>query len=213
MRLLRFIPMCVLVLCLFALQPAEAARAAAPSPSDAVRASVDEILRIVQNPGYADKKTRPPLRAEIEQIVRGAFDFMEFSKRTIGTYWANFNPEQQRHFAEIFGEMLLTTYLGKVHGYSGEKVTYLGERFAQNNRLAEVQTTILLSGDQATPVAYRMILKDNAWRIYDVLVENVSLNSNYRAQFQEVLAKSPPEELIRRIEKRVQELRQQDANP
>ena len=198
--------LCLLVLCL-----AGQARAAA-SPSDSLRASVDQVLLILKNPDYADKAKRPPLRAEIERIVRSIFDFTEFSRRTIGTYWSGFKPDQQKRFSDAFAELLLSTYLDKVHGYSGEGVVYLGERFTQNNRLAEVQTTLALTAGQPTPVAYRMILKDNAWRIYDVLVENVGLNSNYRVQFNEILAKSPPDELIRRVEERVKELRQQDAD-
>lgn len=182
---------------------------AAESPSDALRASVDHVLMTLKNPAYANPATRPPLRAEVEQEVRSIFDFNEFSKRTVGSYWAKFTPDQQQRFSDAFSNLLISTYLDKVNGYNGEKVVYLGERFTQNNRLAEVQTTITLSTGQVTPVAYRMVDKGGSWRIYDVLVENVGLNSNYRAQFNEILAKSSPDELIRRVEERVAEVRKQ----
>lgn len=201
---------CLAVVCsLVVLCPGKALAAA--TPSDALRNSVDQVLLTLKNPDYADKLKRPPLRAKIEDQVRDIFDFNEFSRRTIGSYWASFNPEQQTRFAEAFAELLISTYLDKVNGYNGEQVVYLGERFTQQNRLAEVQTTIKLSSGQVTPVAYRMVNKDGAWRIYDVLIENVGLNSNYRAQFNEILAKSTPDELIRRVEDRVQELRRQTA--
>ena len=184
---------------------------AADSPSDTLKATIDQVLLTLKNPDYSDKAKRPPLRAKIEAQVRAIFDFNEFSRRTISSYWASFSPEQQKRFADAFAELLISTYLDKVNGYNGEQVVYLGERFTQQNRLAEVQTTIKLSSGQVTPVAYRMILKDGVWRIYDVLIENVGLNSNYRAQFNEILAKSSPDELIKRVEERVQELQRQAA--
>ena len=202
----------VLCLCLLALCLAGPARAAV-SPSDVLRSSVDEVLRILQHPDYPDKAKRPPLRAEIERIVRSVFDFTEFAKRTIGTHWSGFSPDQQQRFTTAFCELIIVTYVDAVDGYTGEKVIYLGERFSQNNRLAEVQTTITLAAGKVTPVAYRMILKDNVWRVYDVLVENIGLSSNYRAQFNEILIKSSPDDLIRRVEERVKELHRQRARP
>jgi phospholipid transport system substrate-binding protein len=213
MRASRFLFTLAQILCLamfLCFLTAGPARAAA-SPSDVLRDTVDKVLSILQQPDYADPAKRQPLRDKIEQIVRDVFDFTEFSKRTIATYWSGFNPDQQRRFTAAFSDLLITTYVDKVNGYNGEKVVYLGERFSQANRLAEVQTTITLSSGQVTPIAYRMIMKDNAWHIYDVLVENVGLNSNYRAQFNEILTNSPPDELIRRVEERVKELRRQNA--
>ena len=200
----------ILCACLFILCLAGSA-AQAESPSDTLRANVDEVLLLLQHSDYVDKTKRPPLRAKIERIVRSLFDFTEFAKRTLGTYWSSFNPDQQRRFTDAFCELLIASYVDKVDGYNGEKIVYLSERFSQNNRLAEVQTTVTMSSGQI-PVAYRMLLKDNVWRVYDVLVENVGLNSNYRAQFQEILAKSSPDELIRRVEERVKELRRQNAD-
>jgi len=201
----------VLCLCLFAL--CLAGPACAASPGDVLHATVDKVLLILQHPDYPDKTKRQPLRAEIERIVKSVFDFTEFARRTIGTYWSGFNSDQQQRFTDVFCELIIVTYVDAVDGYTGEKVAYLGERFAQNNRLAEVQTTVTLAGGKVTPVAYRMILKDNTWRVYDVLVENIGLSTNYRAQFNEILAKSSPDDLIRRVEERVKELRRQSARP
>ena len=203
-------PIMGLCLCLSLLMAATCAQAdhagTSGSPSDALRSGVDHVLMTLKDPGYTDPAKRPALRAKIEQEVRQIFDFGEFSKRTLGSHWASFSPAQQQRFSDAFAKLLISTYLDKVNGYNGEKVVYLGERFTQNNRLAEVQTTITLSSGQVTPVAYRMLIKDGAWRIYDVLVENVGLNSNYRAQFNEILVKSSPDELIQRVEERVKEL-------
>ncbi len=186
--------------------------AAEQSPTDTLKSTVDQVLLTLKQPEYRDPATRPPLRAKVEAEILKVFDIMEFSRRTLSSYWKKFTPEQQKRFADAFAELLMTTYLDKVDGYNGEQVVYLGERYIQKGKLAEVQSTITLSTGQVTPVAYRMRLTDSGWRIYDVLIENVGLNSNYRTQFQEILAKSTPEDLIRQVEQRVQELRQQNKN-
>jgi phospholipid transport system substrate-binding protein len=185
--------------------------AAAASPTDTLRASIDEVLMILRDPGYADPASRPPLRASIERKVRVLFDFTEFSRRTLVDHWKTFSADQQQRFSDAFASLLITTYLGKVDGYNGEKVVYLGERFTQQDRLAVVQTTIALSSGKVVPVAYRMIARDGAWRIYDVLVENVGLNSNYRVQFNEILTreKQSPDQLIARVEAMVLNLSRQ----
>jgi phospholipid transport system substrate-binding protein len=193
-----------------ALLPAISPAAAASAPTDTLRASIDEVLLLLREPDYADPAKRPPLRAAIEQKIRAIFDFTEFSRRTLPNHWQKFSADQQQRFSDAFASLLIATYLGKVDGYNGEKVVYLGERFIQQDR-AVVQTTITLASGQIVPVAYRMRARDGSWRIYDVLVENIGLNSNYREQFNEILAKNPPEQLIASVEARVQELSSQSG--
>ena len=180
------------------------------SPTDTLKATVDEVLMTLKQPEYSNPATRPPLRAKIEADILKVFDSLEFSKRTLTKYWKQFTPDQQTRFADAFANLLMTTYLDKVSGYNGERVNYLGERHIQKGKLAEVQSTVTLSAGPATAVAYRMRLTDNGWRIYDVLIENVGLTSNYRSQFEEILSKSTPEDLIQQVEQRCQELRQQN---
>jgi len=184
---------------------------AADSPIDTLKGTIDKVLLTLKNPDYQDKAKRPALRDQIERDIRSVFDANEFSRRTLTSYWKNFTPDQQERFSTAFVELLMTTYLDKVDGYNGEQVVYQGERYTQQGKLAEVQTTITLSTGQVTPVAYRMRLSGDTWRVYDVLIENVGLNSNYRAQFQEILAKSTPDDLIKQVEARVKELQQQAA--
>lgn len=182
---------------------------ASQTPTEAIKATIDNVLSILQQPDYADEQKRPPLRAKIDQEIYTIFDFREFSKRTLGNNWTKFSQNQQQRFVDAFSKLLLATYLDKIDGYNGEQVVYLGERFTQKGKLAEVQTTITLSSGQVVPVAYRMVVRNGTWRVYDVLVENVGLNSNYRAQFRDILSKSGPEDLIGRVENRVTELHKQ----
>ncbi len=176
-------------------------------PSAALRQSVDQVLLVLKEPGYRDPALRPPLRAKIETLIHGIFDFSEFSARTVGRNWPSFTEDQKKRFDEAFAELLLTTYLDKVEGYNGEQVEYLGELLSRKGDKAEVRTTVTLADGKKVPVSYRMMLKNGKWVVYDVLIENVSLIKNYRSQFAEVLSKGTPEQLIERVKARVTALR------
>lgn len=201
----RFLRHVCCVLALFAVLPAVGF--AEDSPSGVLRRSVDEVLTILKNPDYSNPASRPPLRAKIETLIHGVFDFGEFSARTVGSKWPSFTEEQKKKFDDAFADLLLTTYLDKVEGYSGEKVDYTGEVLSQRGDRAEVKTVVTLADGKKVPVAYRMMLKSGKWVIYDVLIENISLIKNYRSQFAEVLTKGTPEQLIKRVQSRAAALR------
>ena len=105
----------------------------------------------------------------------------------------------ERTVRQAFANLLLITYLDKIQGYNGEKIEYSGEVLSTKGDRAEIQTIVTLSDGKPVPVAYRMMLKNGKWVVYDVLIENVSLIKNYRSQFQDVLTRGTPEQLIERL--------------
>ena len=169
------------------------------------------ILDIIKNPGYVNPATRAPLRRQIEDEVFHIFDFSEFSARTVGQRWASFTPAQQKKFSDAFADLLLTTYLGKIDGYNGEKVTYTGERSNAAGNRVEVSSDITMKDGKKTPVSYRMMNKNGHWCVYDVLIEGVSLVKNYRTQFQDILTTASPDELTTRVKTKALEARNGNA--
>ena len=193
--------LCVLgffaMLCL--VPPAAAQEDAGALARRSLEARVNRIFAILQSPGFVNKASRPEYRMLIETEVAGVFDFTEFSSRTVGPRWNAFTPEQRRNFSAAFESLLKATYLHRIDGYSGEKVAFLGEQVAAKGDRVEVRTTLNMKDNKLVPVNYRMLPKDGAWVVYDVIIENISLVANYRAQFQELLLKGSPEALIERI--------------
>ena len=98
-----------------------------------------------------------------------------------------------------------------MQGYNGEKIDYSGEVLSTKGDRAEIQTVVTLSDGKPVPVAYRMMLKNGKWVVYDVLIENISLIKNYRSQFQDVLTRGTPEQLIDKVESRARELQAQST--
>jgi phospholipid transport system substrate-binding protein len=193
-------------LCVFGLFALVCAASADAAQDDAgaqarrtLETRVNSIFSILQEPGFVNKASRPEYRMKIEAEVARIFDFAEFSSRTVGPRWTSFTPEQRQKFSQAFESLLKATYLDRVDGYGGEKVSYLGEQVSAKGDRVEVRTTLSMKDNKTLPVNYRMLPKGGAWVVYDVIIENISLVMNYRSQFQELLLKDSPESLITRI--------------
>ena len=189
-----------LTLCLSLPGFAPAADAAEASPArKALEVSISRVLDCIKNPDYVNPATRPPLRRQIEDEVY----------HTVGPRWKEFSAAQKKSFSNAFADLLLTTYLNKVDGYNGEQVAYTGEIANAAKTRVEVRTEITMKDGTRVPVAYRMMAKDNSWRVYDIIVENLSLVKNYRTQFQDILTSGTPDELIARVKAKAEEVRKQ----
>jgi len=171
---------------------------------DALKGPIDEGIKLLSDQKYKNPSLKRVQREKIWEIVRKAFDFTELSGRALATNWKIFNPLQRREFSEVFSEVLGNTYLDKIQGgYMDEKVAYLGQEMLSDTK-AVVKTKIIREKGEI-PVNYSMRLKNNNWKVYDIHVEGVSLVQNYRSQFNDILSKETPNELIRRLEKKLAE--------
>jgi phospholipid transport system substrate-binding protein len=126
---------------------------------------------------------------------------VELSKRTLGLNWNKFSPEQRKEFVELFKAILKDAYVDKITAYTNEQVNFTKE-VPLSGTTIEVQSIVVSKGGE-TPISYRVINKENNWKVYDVVIEGVSLISNYRTQFREILGNNPPEKLIETLRKKV----------
>lgn len=203
-----FARLAMLLLCfsLFA-SPASAASDARVT----LEKTVDVILGILKDPAYRVSSSRPALRDKIEAEVHHIFDFDEFSSRTVGANWRSFTPDQKKRFTEAFAQLLRATYLEKIDAYNGEKIAYTGEVSSAKGDKVEVQTAVTLKDNKVVPVSYRMLEKNGRWVVYDVIIEGISLVKNYRSQFQDLLTRGTPDQLIDLVNRKAEEVRNQPA--
>lgn len=193
------------------LMPISASAQPAQQAKQTLETAVDRVLDNIRNPDYVNPATREPLKRQIEDEIYHIFDFGEFSSRTVGPRWREFNPETRKKFADAFANLLFNTYLNKVTGYNGEKVDWLGEVVSKDGRQVEVRTSISMKDGKKIPVYYRMLDKNGSWRVFDVIIENISLVKNYRTQFQSILNTATPDQLIEKINAKAREVMAQGA--
>jgi phospholipid transport system substrate-binding protein len=159
------------------------------------------VLKILRDPalkGEAAKKTK---KEKIRTVSEKMFDFTELSKRTLGPNWKNLNTEQQKEFITLYRDILEDAYMDRIMAYKDEKVIFQKETMLTDETV-EVQSSIITKTVE-TRINYRLILKSGEWKVYDVVIEGVSLIKNYRTQFREIMANKSPEELLKVLRKKV----------
>jgi len=173
-------------------------------PIDILQTAIDQVIFILEDPAYQDESQKTLQKEKLWKIIREIFDFKEMSKRTLARNWKVFSSQQQTEFTEVFGDFLTANYLKKIQsGFEGEKVVYLDYEKISDTK-AFVETKILRESVDI-PVNYSMLISNNTWRIYDVKIEGVSLMKNYRVQFNNILHKESPDQLIETLRKKIQD--------
>ena len=173
----------------------------AGAPMSAVENTVNRVLDVLRDPKLKGPAAKPAKTEKLRVIYKDMFDEIEFSRRTLTRNWNKFTPEQRREFVDLFEQVLEKTYLDRILEYSNEKIVFYKETMIAEDK-AEIQSKVITSSKEV-PIYYRVILKSGKWKVYDVVVENVSLVQNYRTQFNEILAGSTPEQLLETLRKKV----------
>ncbi|MDY6880675.1 MAG: ABC transporter substrate-binding protein [Desulfatiglans sp.] len=175
--------------------------ALAGEATDRIKETTDKILAIVSNPAL---KT-PEKTTERDRLIRKAvderFDWKEMSRRALAIHWSKRTDDEKTEFIKLFGELLEDTYMDKVGGYSGEVVTYEGEKVSGPYGIVKVK--ILTQNDKPIFVKYRVKKKGKDWFVYDISIEGVSLINNYRKQFNSIINRSSYEDLVEKLKAKV----------
>jgi len=167
---------------------------AAGTPGEQMRQSVDKLLTILKDPQLKGESKKNERRAKLKEVIYQRFDFTEMAKRSLGSEWRRRSPEEQKEFVQLFTDLLERAYLDQIESYKGEKIQFLKELDGEN--YADVATKIIDNKGQEYSVNYRLHRVGGDWKVYDVVIEDISLVNNYRSQFSRVLAKSSYEELV-----------------
>lgn len=171
----------------------------AAGPLETIKANAEKVLAVLRDKNVSEEAKKEKLRAYYREMI----DEAELARRTLGANWRKLNPEQQREFMDLYRQLLEKAYADKIFSYNYDeaKLVFSKEVMMGQNQ-AEVETKTV-TPTQEIPVAYRVILKDGAWKVYDVLIENVSLVQNYRSQFNSILAKNTPEQMLETLRGKV----------
>jgi len=170
-------------------------------PLDVVQTNVSKVFEVLRDPKLKAPSMKEAKKEKLRVIYYGMFDEVELAKRTLARNWNKLNDAQRREFVQLFHHVLEKTYADRILAYSNEKVVYVKEIPLTGNQV-EVQTKIITASKEV-PISYRVIQLGGNWKVYDVVIENISLVMNYRTQFNDILAKNTPEQLLDILRKKV----------
>jgi len=171
-------------------------------PTEIVKQVIERTLEALNDPSSQGEARRQ----KVKGIVDPYFDYQEMAKRSLGPTWSKLSAGQRHEFVKLFAQLLEASYSDKIEKYAQRvKIDYTSE--IKDVDYAEVRTVMVRANDRL-PLNYRLTNEAGSWKVYDVVIEGVSLVSNYRSQFSRVIHESSYAELVRRLKTKVSELSQ-----
>jgi phospholipid transport system substrate-binding protein len=180
-----------------ALGPWLAVPAQAGPALDQLRAQIDRVLKVLDDPEMKKDGHVKDRRAAARTVADDIFDFQETAKRSLARHWQPRTPAEQAEFVRLFADLLERSYISKIELYGGEKIAYLGDTIDGDQAI--VRTRIVTKSGTEVPVDYRMLKRGDRWLVYDVIIEGVSLVANYRTQFNKIIQTSSYAELVKKM--------------
>src|SRR5947207_3561954 len=162
-----------------------AATALAGSPNDQVREYTEAVVRVLEDPALKAEDKKPERRAAVRKIAAEVFDVQETARRALGPHWQQRTPQQREEFVHLFAELLEQTYISKIDLFGGERLRFTEEKVDGDHAI--VRAKVITRQATEVPVEARLLRKGDRWLIYDILIENISLIGNYRAQFDRII--------------------------
>ena len=176
----------------------------AGAPTDNVKEYTDAVVKVLedQNLKASDR------RAAVRKLAVEAFDVQETARRALGPHWQQRTPTEREEFVGLFADLLERTYIAKIDLYGGERLKFTDEKI--DGDIATVRGKVTTKQGTDVPVEARMHKRGERWLIYDVAIENISLISNYRAQFDRIIRTSSYGELVKRLRNKGEFLQEKD---
>ena len=175
--------------------------------TEQIRTTVEKVLVVLENSSLVEdsdgKKQNPEAmakyRADLRKAIFPQFDIPEMARRSLGLNWRPRTTGEKEEFVDLFSYLLEDFLSDKLKSFEDEKFVYTGE--VKDGDYAKVETRIVTKEGKKITIDYRFHLVDEDWKVYDMVIENVSLVKNYRSQFNRIIAKSSYRNLVRRIQK------------
>lgn len=191
----------IMAFCFFITAP-EIAKASVVT--NEVKSTVDQVVKIVSDKELKKPQNQQKRRSALKKAIGRIFDYREMAKRSMGVKWRSITPAQQNDFVGLFSTLLENSYADKIESYHEEKIVY--DRESVEGKYAEVNSRIITLKRDEYGLDYRLLKEGNKWMIYDVVIEGVSLVSNYRTQFNKIINEQGYNELVKKMRTKSEEI-------
>lgn len=153
------------------------------SADELVKRTADDVLNTIKSDKDIQAGNQQKIFALAEEKIMPNFDFERVCRMVLGKNWRSATPEQQAAFQKEFRTLLLRTYATALGKYKDQVIEYKPMRAEAGAKNVSVKTQILQPGGQPISVDYSLVKAENGWKVYDIVIESVSLVTNYRSQF------------------------------
>ena len=196
-------PIFALVFAVFFLSPSVSV-ASAFSPLQVIQSGSERGLQIIKDSLFQGGPDLRQTKDEILSIVDEYFDFAEMAKRALGRPWKDQEPEKQQEFVRLFKQLLFNTYVSRVEATATPNTSTLYDTETVEGDYALVRTRVASASNPDVQIDYRLRLDETGWKVYDVVIEGISLVGNYRHQFGSILNNESFDSLLSRLRQKIE---------
>lgn len=169
------------------------------APDALVKQTAEEVLTIVKTDKDIQAGNQQKIYTVAEEKILPNFDFDRVCRMVLGKNWRSASPEQQTAFKKEFRSLLLRTYASALGKYRDQTIEYKPLRMEPGASNVTVKTQIIQNGGQPIAVDYSLAKVNDGWKVYDIVIENVSLVTNYRSQFSNEIRQNGLDSLIKKL--------------
>jgi len=169
------------------------------APDELVKNTANEVLTIVKQDKDIQAGNIAKITALAEEKIMPNFNFDRVSRMVLGKHWRTASPEQKEAFKTQFRDLLIRTYASALSKYQNQTIEFKPLRMQPGDKEVIVRSEILQPGGQPIAVDYSLEKAGDSWKVYDIVIEGVSLVTNYRGQFGEEVKRSGLDGLIQRL--------------
>lgn len=174
--------------------------AADTAAENLVRRTAEDTLRTLENRRDQLDGNPSAIYDLVGNKLAPHFDFELITRSAVGRDWRNASAVQRSQLVSAFRALLISTYAKSLAKYSGEEIVYKPARAGTRDGTVVVPTEVTGSGGPPIPIDYRMHKEDGSWKVYDLVIDNVSMISSYRGQFRNSIGRSGIDGLIQELE-------------
>ena len=169
------------------------------APDQLVQKITDDILAAIKSDKELAAGDKHKAIKLAEEKVLPYIDFEQATRLAVGRAWSQAAPEQKKRLVGEFRNMLVRTYSNAISAYQGQTLKVLPSRGKQDPEDTVVRTQFVRAGGQPLPIEFHMRQADKTWKVYDIVVEGVSLVMTYRSEFDAVVKQEGIDGLIKRL--------------
>jgi phospholipid transport system substrate-binding protein len=176
--------------------------AATGEPTEVVKRTTDRVLKILEDPQLQGADKQSQKQELLRQVADEAFNWEEMAQRALAVHWRERTPEERQEFVALFRDLVERSYMSRLEQAAAERrdIQYVGEQV--DGSRATVKTKAITTRNLEVPLDYRLSKVGDRWKVYDVVIEGVSLVNNYRSQFNRLITTSSYNTLIERMRAR-----------
>ncbi|HEX2929919.1 MAG TPA: ABC transporter substrate-binding protein [Candidatus Binatia bacterium] len=172
----------------------------AGEPLEMVKSSVEKAMAVLKDPKLKSPDMKNERIERLKTAINPIFDYDEMARRSLGAHWRRRSPSEQEEFLKLFRAFIEKVYADKLDLYQGERIVV--GRETTDGDYAEIEARMINAKGEESQVNFRLRRADGKWRVYDAVVENISIVQNYRSQFDRVISKSSYDELKKMLKEK-----------